>query len=412
MKKNVFIIIGIILCISISITVTFKVILPRLNKEKETVIKEIKIEEDLTNIKIKEDTNIPFNSDIKISDLIEEINGSLIDDIKINTTILGEKEIGFNYINNNNKKVSYKFLVNIYDDVKPIIWLGSNYTIDTNYDGKLEEDIMCADNETSKPNCYIEGEYDTKKVGKYNLTYVAKDRSNNEERVEFTLNVIDPSTNTNKPNRRITNYSDIIKNYKKENTKIGIDVARYQGIIDFEKVKESGVEFVFIKVGGQKGIEKDYYIDANFQRNIEGFNNVGIPVGVYVYSYANSEEKAKEEALWIIEQIKDYKIDLPIVYDWENWSFYNAFEMSLYELTNTAKVFIDTVESHGYQGALYGSKNYLEKVWLSHPGITWLAHYNETTNYNDNFKYWQICDNGKIDGIEGTVDIDIMYEDR
>ena len=86
--------------------------------------------------------------------------------------------------------------------------------------------------------------------------------------------------------------------------------------------------------------------------------------------------------------------------------------MSLYEVTKAAEVFVETINSHGYEGSLYGSKNYLEKVWLSTPGVTWLAHYNESTSYQGDYRFWQRCENGRIDGIVGNVDVDIMYLDR
>ena len=77
-----------------------------------------------------------------------------------------------------------------------------------------------------------------------------------------------------------------------------------------KKVKNSGVEFAILKVGGTFGIDGEYYLDSKFKQNIEGFNRVGIPVGIYFFSYAKSKESAIKDAEWVYDQIKEYKIDL------------------------------------------------------------------------------------------------------
>ena len=217
-------------------------------------------------------------------------------------------------------------------------------------------------------------------------------------------------TNTTPPVINRTAFTDIITNYKTDKTKIGLDVSGYQGEIDYDAVKNAGVEFVFIKVGGTLGIDGEYYVDSKFKRNIEGFNRVGIPVGIYFFSYAPSKKSAIKDAEWVYEQIKDYKVELPVVYDWENWSFYNEFNLSFYNLTANAEAFLDTLNKKGYEGMLYGSKNYIDKIWLQTKYPIWVAHYTDdpTISYEE-YAFWQICDNGQIDGIYGNVDINIMY---
>lgn len=376
-------------------------------REREELIKNAKIE-----VKLIDNTNIPFAKEIKISEMIESINGEIVDDRLINTSSLGVKTVEFEFINDEKIKVPYRFNVNIFDDIPPLIWMGSTLSIEKGDREKLEDKIMCADNDTSRPHCFVEGEYDTNIVGKYNLVMKAVDNSGNEASKEFVLNVYEPKQNEYKSTSRdtITNYSDIVRNYKNDKTSIGIDVSGWQGEIDYQKVKDAGVEFAFIKVGGEKGIDGEYYVDSKFIRNIEGFNSVDIPVGVYVFSYAKNKEQAKNEALWIIDQIKNYRVDLPIVFDWENWGSFNEFGMSLFELSDAAGEFVRVASDNGYQGATYGSKNYLEKVWLKVPGIIWLAHYNSETSYQGH-TFWQICDDGVVEGINGKVDIDIWYKE-
>ena len=74
-----------------------------------------------------------------------------------------------------------------------------------------------------------------------------------------------------------------------------------------------------------------------------------------------------------------------------------------------ADIFIRTVEEKGYKGMNYGSKTYLENMWMESDNTIWLAHYTSKTNYNGKYKFWQICDNAIIDGINGPVDVNIMY---
>ncbi len=411
-KKKVLIII--IICLILNISLIFGIIIPKVNDIKEKRIKQKELEvikKAKVEIKFKEDLNIPFASDIKISDLIESINGKIINDKRVNTGSLGVKEVSFEFINDENIKIPYKFNINVYDNIPPLLWMGSSLSIERGDKEKIEDKIMCADNETARPHCYVEGDYDINTVGKYNLLMKAIDNSGNEASKEFVLNVYEPDPNASNNKTASDNktyFSDIAKKYKKDNISIGIDVSGWQGEIDYQKVKDAGVEFAFIKVGGEKGIDGEYYVDSKFIRNIEGFNSVGIPVGVYIFSYAKNVKQAKEEALWVIEQIKGYKVDLPIVFDWENWGHFNEFNMSLYDLSLEAEEFIKIVKDRGYQGSTYGSKNYLEKVWLKVPGIIWLAHYNSETSYQGH-SFWQICDNGIVDGVNSKVDIDIWY---
>ena len=371
-----------------------------------------RIKNAIIKVELIPELNIPINIEVYVMDLISSINGKIIDNYKIDTTKLGIKDVTFSFINEENIKVPYTFKINVVDVTPPVIWLNDTYSVKVGYSKKLEDVIMCGDDYDDTPTCYIEGEYDFNKVGKYPLVYNAVDASGNKTEKEFTLNVYKNSNSTSSSTKKVY-FKDVVKEHKTENTQIGLDVSKWQGKIDYEKVKDAGVEFVFIKLGGSNGIEGDYYLDPMFKDNIEGFTKVGIPVGVYFYSYANSVLKAKQDAEWVVEQLKSYKIDLPIAYDWENWSSYNKFKMSFNTLTRSAETFIDTVESKGYQGILYSSKNYLEKIWLKGDYPVWLAHYTSKTNYQGDYDFWQMTSSGVINGItENTVDINIRYLNR
>lgn len=371
-----------------------------------------RIKNAIIKVELIPELNIPINIEVYVMDLISSINGKIIDNYKIDTTKLGIKDVTFSFINEENIKVPYTFKINVVDVTPPVIWLNDTYSVKVGYSKKLEDVIMCGDDYDDTPTCYIEGEYDFNKVGKYSLVYNAVDASGNKTEKEFTLNVYKNSNSTSSTTKKV-HFNDVVKEHKNEFTQIGLDVSKWQGKIDYEKVKDAGVEFVFIKLGGSNGIEGDYYLDPNFKENIESFTKVGIPVGVYFYSYANSVLKAKQDAEWVVEQLKSYKIDLPIAYDWENWSSYNKFKMSFNTLTRSAETFIDTVESKGYQGILYSSKNYLEKIWLKGDYPVWLAHYTSKTNYQGDYDFWQMTSSGVINGItENTVDINIRYLNR
>ena len=380
-------------------------------KKYQEYLEEERIRNAIVKIEYINPLEIEFNKEVKLSDLIVSINGELIDDFKIDTTIVGEKEINFKYINEEDIKVPRKVTIKIVDNTPPVIWLGSSYSVNVGVTKKLEDMIMHGDDYDDNPKCTIIGEYDLNTVGNYNLTMKVEDFSGNISTKDFLLKVVKPS-NSNGSSKVVTiPFEKLYNEYKNDNTTIGIDVSKWQGDIDFDKIKEAGVEFVFIKLGGQNGIGGEYYIDPKFERNIEGFKNVGIPVGLYFYSYANSPTQAKKDALWVVDQIKKYKIDLPIAYDWENWSKFNDFHVSFNTLTKSAGEFINTLKKSGYDGMLYSSKSYLESIWLENSYTTWLAHYTSNTDYSGNYKCWQRTSSAKIPGITvNTVDFDICYK--
>lgn len=349
---------------------------------------------------------------VKLKDLIKSINGDLLTNPKINTEQLGKKKITFEYITDKGIKVPYTIEIDIVDKTPPIISQMNTYTVTVGSNENFTEKFFCGDNYDNNPKCTIEGKYDLNTVGEYNLTFIGEDSSKNKATKKFTLKVKEKNKDNKKTTQEIkyVDYSDIIKEYKNKQTKIGIDVSHWQGNIDFKKLKSANVEFAYIRVGRGNGIGKEYILDEKFKQNIEGFNKVGIPVGIYFYSYANSKKDAIKEAKWVIKQIRKYKIDLEIVFDWENWDSFQEFNLSFHKLTTLAKTFNKTVEKEGYKSMLYSSKNYLETIWEPVDSNIWLAHYTKETDYNGKYKLWQLCNNGKVPGIENLVDIDIMYK--
>lgn len=341
----------------------------------------------------------------KLSELVN-VEGTLDEDIIIDTDSIGDKKISFSYTNKKNKKIKDILTIKVVDSISPIILLNDTYTLDLGFSDNLTDIILSADNYDSNPKREIIGDYDFNQLGSYNLTYRVTDNSGNVTNKDFILTVKEPSSYQDSTS---INYSDIVKDYKNDNTRIGIDVSKWQGNIDFDELKSSGVEFVIIRIGTQDGFGNDNVIDSAFVDNINKAKLAGIDVGIYFFSYATTIKEAREQALWVIEQLNDAKIELPIAFDWESWTKFNSLNLSLYDFNQIVTTFLNTILENGYESMVYGSKNYLMNVFSSYENV-WLAHYIDKTTYEGNYLLWQRCSNGKVSGISGYVDIDIMYK--
>ena len=377
------------------------------------LINYLRVKNAVIKVTLDDTLETEFLSDVKVSDFISDINGTIVDDYVIDTTDIGKKKIEFEYINDDNIKVKYNYEINVVDNVAPLIWLNNSYTVNVGSDISLTDKILCGDDTDPNPTCEVIGEYNMNEAGTYPLVFKATDNSGNVTEKEFNLIVREPKSSGTSSGSVSTKtlFSEVVDAHKNENTEIGIDISKWQGDVDFNALKEAGVEFVIIRVGTSSGINGENLVDSKFEQNINGANKAGIPVGVYFYSYANSEDRAISDALWVLEQIKDYKVDLPIAFDWENWSFYNEFNLSFFGLSNMADSFVKTVRDAGYEGMLYSSKNYLEDIWFKGDYPVWLAHYTTKTNYEGDYEFWQLCNNGRVAGINGDVDINIRYLD-
>ncbi|MBO7677218.1 MAG: hypothetical protein J6S49_06865, partial [Erysipelotrichaceae bacterium] len=128
------------------------------------------------------------------------------------------------------------------------------------------------------------------------------------------------------------------------------------------------------------------------------------------FSYDNNEEEVLSALNEIFTELHGEKLELPIVFDWEDFWDYNEYKMSFRQLNHLYDVFSNEVHKHGYQCMLYGSQNYLNKVWAhTDTRPIWLAQYIEWPTYEGQYDIWQLDDCGRIDGIEGDVDLDIMF---
>ena len=350
--------------------------------------------------------------EVYISDLISDTN-VIIEDYKLDTDTIGNKEIEFYYTYLDQKYV-YRTSFNVVDTVKPKIFGSSSRTVEVGYEGDLCNEYTYGDNYDSEPLCEVVGEYDFNTVGEYDIDIVVRDVSGNSTNYNVTLNVVrEISNNGNNGGGSTTRlpFSTALERYKTDNTELGIDVSEWQGEVDYQAVRDAGATFVMMRIGVKLSSGEDPALDKQFLNNIKKAKEAGLKVGVYLYSKALSSKEAREEAEWILEQLDGETLDLPIVFDWEIWSNWNSYHMSFHELNKMAHTFIETVEDAGYEGMLYGSKFYLENFWedLEFDNI-WLAHYTSETNY-EGYMMWQFSNVGRIDGIYGDVDLNVMVVD-
>lgn len=186
----------------------------------------------------------------------------------------------------------------------------------------------------------------------------------------------------------------------------GIDVSKWQRKIDWTKVK---ADFVIIRCGWAN-TDGSLIEDSYFKANMEGAAAAGIPVGVYVYSYVN-RANAKKMANAVLEMVKPYKLELPLIFDFEDKKYHSN---SKAENTAIISTVLETWENAGYYAMWYTFKSfansYVDADALQRFDF-WLAHYTKKTDYHRPYGMWQYASNGKIDGISGNVDMNIAYKD-
>ena len=194
----------------------------------------------------------------------------------------------------------------------------------------------------------------------------------------------------------------------------GIDVSRYQGDIDWQTVRDVGVEFAIIRVGGRSySSDAEIYTDANAQRNYEGARAAGIKVGVYFFAQAINVAEAREEAEFVLRQIADWELDMPVVYDWEYVnSQARTANVDAAVITACTRTFCETVEASGYKAMVYfnpahaASRVYLEQLT---DFDFWLSMYTDRMTYPYKINMWQYTSEGSIPGISGPVDINLYF---
>ncbi|MBP1889881.1 GH25 family lysozyme M1 (1,4-beta-N-acetylmuramidase)/uncharacterized protein YraI [Clostridium moniliforme] len=195
----------------------------------------------------------------------------------------------------------------------------------------------------------------------------------------------------------------------------GIDVSEHQGRINWEKVKNNGIQFAILRAGYGKN-----HIDRQFIRNIKECNRLDIPVGVYWFSYATNTNEAKREAEYCLQAIKGYKVELPVCYDFEYDSIRYAekdcgVNVTKRLATDLVKSFCSVVESNGFYAINYSNQDFILTKFYHNElerYTLWYAWYNSRLNRGGNLGIWQYNEKGNVDGISGnSVDMNRMLMD-
>ncbi|HCJ41821.1 glycoside hydrolase family 25 protein [uncultured Ruminococcus sp.] len=188
----------------------------------------------------------------------------------------------------------------------------------------------------------------------------------------------------------------------------GIDVSQWQGDIDFNKVKASGIDFVILRAGyGRYISQKDPYFEQNYARA----KSAGLKVGAYWYSYADSEADARTEAAICMETIKGKQFEYPIYFDLEEQSQFSRGKAFCSALVTA---FCGELEKAGYFAGLYISRSPLQNYITAEVAgryALWIAEYGSKCNYGGAYGMWQYSSEGRVNGISGAVDMDECYVD-
>lgn len=187
----------------------------------------------------------------------------------------------------------------------------------------------------------------------------------------------------------------------------GIDVSNHQGTVDWNKVKAAGIDFAILKVGPVYGKP-----DVSFERNAAECERLGIPYGVYYYSYARSVEDANKEADRTLAWLGGHHPSLPVYYDLEDSYILQDPDFSKDKLTQIAQAFCNRMEAVGFKSGIYANLNWLNN-YLNSPSLSgydhWVAQYNWRCDYAGSYSFWQYSSSGNVPGVNGRCDMNYCF---
>lgn len=198
-------------------------------------------------------------------------------------------------------------------------------------------------------------------------------------------------------------------------SRIGVDVSKWNGDIDWYALKEQGIEFAIIRVGFRGYETGELVLDEMFYEYMNGAQEAGLDTGVYFYSQAVSEEEAVEEAQFVLNCIAGYDISLPVYFDTEEVEEGEARTdiIASGSYTLNAEAFCRTIEEHGYRAGVYASNGWIRRnldlSWLTDYEI-WYAQYNDTPGKEYGFDMWQYTKYGDLYGCNTYLDMNIRVE--
>ena len=194
---------------------------------------------------------------------------------------------------------------------------------------------------------------------------------------------------------------------------LGIDVSYWQGEIDWQQVKDAGIEYVILRLG-QRGSEQGVIAEDQMVRHYyQGASDAGLKIGGYFFSQAINVQEAIEEAQFVLDIIKDWHLEMPVVYDWEYYSdTARTANMDSRTLTDCAIAFCDTIEAAGFTPMVYFNKKQAQTL-MHLEELTdykfWLAMYDSSMTYENKIDMWQYTSTGTVPGITGDVDLNLYF---
>lgn len=377
----------------------------------ETTTTTVKIEDKVIPKEVYFETldTVEVYDEVPLSELITDTNVTLLEPDKI----IGTKKLGREGVKVRFEYEGEEYLgkvgYDVVDTTAPVVLnSGWNPYVKLDQPFNLSSLVGYVDNFDRSLDLSYTGEVDTSTIGRYDITATVTDDSGNSTSWDMAVYVLMdiPAPEDNNPR---VNFTDFVDYYCYENVSYGIDVSAWQTNVDYEKVKAQGCEFVIMRMGYFYG---DIVMDDYYQQNMENATNAGLDVGVYFYTTANTEDEAREQARWIVEQLDGRELDYPVAFDWEEWGQFQQYGMNVRDLNEIFEAFCDELEKNGYTGMLYSSKNFLNNFWTNKNNRpVWLAHYVDETDYDGQFAIWQASAYGRMDGIEGDVDMNIRIND-
>lgn len=193
----------------------------------------------------------------------------------------------------------------------------------------------------------------------------------------------------------------------------GIDLSKHNGKVDFQKVKDTGIDFVILRAGFGKTIAQK---DKMFEEYYAGAKKAGLGVGAYWFTYATNPATAAVEARVCAEAIKGKQFEFPIYYDLEDDPNSKSYPLStgIKNCSDMVKAFCNELEAQEYWAGFYASRSVIQTLITPEVAkryAVWVAEWGSTCKYNGNYGMWQYSETGRIDGISGNVDLDLCYMD-
>lgn len=257
----------------------------------------------------------------------------------------------------------------------------------------------CSGSNEDQPTTAEQAEYSGKTLYQYNL-----------DRGALALNDYDYSNlQTYNGNKYYVKDSNVV-------SKMGIDVSESQNDINWSEVAAGGIDFAMVRLGYRGYTEGKVQKDANYSTNVKEAKAAGLKVGVYFFSQATTEDEAREEAKYVIDHLGSTQLDYPVVFDLETDVNDNARtnNMTSDQITAVTLAFCQTIQDAGYTPMVYLNKEAATHKFdlsqlQSYP--LWYAEYNSTPTLGFDFAMWQYTENGAAFGIDGDVDLDVLFDE-